>query len=184
MSAETQRLVEQLKQEGYAIYDLVGKTPVTLRTEGMSFRYINPGLENASTLPSLVAFRPNPSEFFLKGSQGIPYEAQLNLLKKEQERVEKQYPGASLVARVGKPSEWAEVAYEHFKATDGRVRIFGRDYVYISTWTDAYESDEPGADRAAVGNWHETDGLHVNFALPDGVHPRLGLASLVEIPRK
>lgn len=184
LSVETQRFVERLRRNGYAVYDLAGKTPATLRTERMKFWYVNPALENVSASPSLVAFKPKPSEFFLKGSQNIHYEEQLDLLEEEKAKVERAYPDVGLVVRVGKPSEWSEAAYEHFKATNRKVGIFGKDYGYNYTWADAYESDEAGASRAIAGYWGETHGLGVGFHHPDGVDSSLGLASLVEIPRK
>lgn len=184
LSPETQRLVEQLRQDGYAVYDLTGKTPAALKTEGMPFWYVNPGLEHTSVPPSLVAFRPKPSEFFLKGSHNFSYEQQLELLEKEKTRVERKYPAAGFVVRTGKASEWTELAWKHFKATGEKVKIFGKDYGYNWTWTDTYESEKLGAYRAFVGRWRETYGLRVVFGRPDGVSPDLGLASLVEIPRK
>ncbi len=184
LSPETQRLVEKLKKDGYAVYDTEGKTPRALQTEGMPFWYINPALMDVSAPSSLLAFKPNPSEFFLKGTQNIPYEQQLKLLEKEKERIDKKYRDSGLVARVGKPSEWTELGWKHFKATDEKVRIFGEDYGYNWTWTDTYESDKPGAGRANVGYWDETLGFGVGFNHPDGVDPYLGLAPLVEIPRK
>ncbi|MBI2074275.1 MAG: hypothetical protein HYT83_00385 [Candidatus Levybacteria bacterium] len=149
----------------------------------MHFWYVNPALKNVSAPPSLVAFKPDPAEFFLKGSEDISYEEQFELLKREQERVEKEYPGVGLVVRVGKPSEWSEAAYEHFKATDGNVRIFGEDYGHNYTWADAYESDRTGVHRAVVGRWGEAVGLLVDFNLPDNVFSHLRLAPLLEIPR-
>ena len=182
LSPETQRLVEQMRNDGYTVYDLAGKTPAVLRTEGMKFWYVNPALETATAVPALVAFKKKPSEFFLRRSKNTPFEKQLKLLEEEKEKVKRKYPDAGLIVRLGKPSEWSEAAFEHFKATG--VRIFGKDYGYNYTWVNAYESDQVGARRAIVGDWNETHGLGVDFDRPDGVGSGLGLAPLVEIPRK
>ena len=64
------------------------------------------------------------------------------------------------------------------------MRVFGYDYEYNFTWTDTYESDQPGAGRASFGYWDGTRGAHAHFWTPGGVDPHLGLAPLVEIPRK
>lgn len=183
ISSETQRLIEHLGRSGYAVYDLAGESPNTLMNEGMKFWYVNPLLENTSSTPALVAFKKNPQEFFLRGSQKTLYSKQLALLEEEKARVEKEYSDAGLVVRVGKPSEYAEAAFKHFQVTGRKVRIFGRDYGYNYTWADAYENEASGARRAIVG-WVEANGLDVDFSHPDDVYSYLGLAPLVEIPRK
>ena len=163
LSPETQKLVEHLGRSGYAVYDLAGRTPSALRTEGMQFWYVDPALENASVSPALVAFKKKPSEFFLRGSQSTPFERQLELLGEEQVKVAREYPDAGLVVRVGKPSEWSEVAFKHFKGTNRKVRLFGKDYGYNYTWADAYKSESAGASRALVGGWRGARGLRVDF---------------------
>ncbi len=182
LSKETQRLIEHMERDGYAVYETSGKTPVSLRKEGMKYWYLNPGLENLTAEPALLAFKKDPSEFYLRGSQNIPFEDQLDLLKERELEVEKNYPGAGLVTRVGHFPEWPEIALMHFKATG--VRIHGKDYGYSYTWTDTYESDRPGADRAFAGRWRETGGFAGGFWDSDVVDPGLGLAPLVVIPRK
>lgn len=184
LSPETQRLVEHLKRDGYAVYETQGKTPASLRTEGMPFWYVNPALEDESAEPALLAFKRGPSKFFLKGSLGISFDDQLKLLEEEKARVESMYPAAGLTVRLGKAPEYPELAFAHFKATGKRERLFGREHGYRWTWTDTYESEQPGARRADVGDRDEALGLRVNFGRPGYVHPSLGLAPLVEIPRK
>jgi len=187
LSAETQKLVEHMQNNGYAVYDTLGKTPVGLKQEGMRYRYLNTALENITAVPSLLAFKVSPQQFFPAGSKNIPHERQMELLPEEQARVDREYPDTGLVVREGKLPEWPELALRHFKETSkaGRgVRIFGRDYAYAYTWTDTYDSDQPGAHRAIVGYWDEAGGLSVDFWHPDSVRPDLGLASLLEIPRK
>src|SRR3989344_1456366 len=187
LSPETQRLVEHMQNNGYAVYETAGKTPISLKQEGMCYLRLNPALENVTASPSLLAFKVAPSEFFLAGSKDIPHEEQLKFLPEEQTRVDKQYPSEGLIVREGKLPEWPELALRHFKETSrtGRgVRIFGKDYKRAYTWTDTYESDQPGAGRAAVGRWRWVLGLDVLLGHPDRVHPVLGLAPLVEIPRK
>lgn len=182
LSPETQRIVERMRHGGYAIYETTGKTPVAVKSEGMKFWYLNPRLEDLTAVPALLAFRKAPSEFFLPGGHNIPHDEQVKLIPGEQAKVDAKYPGAGLVVREGKLSEWIELAWEHFRATD--VRIFGRDYGYKSTWTDTYESKQPGARRASVGRWLEADGADAFLWGPGRVFPLLGLALLVEIPRK
>lgn len=182
-SPETQRLIEHLKTDGYAVYDLLGKPPAALRTEGMYFSFVNHALEHVTATPSLVAFKKRRAEFFLSGSRDSRFKRHLELLEEEKARVERKYPGAGLIVRVGKPSEWAELAFKHFNAPNGGVSIFGSEYGHNFTWADAYKSDQAGAFRAVVGG-DEADGLDIDFRLLGDVDYRLGLAPLVEIPRK
>lgn len=182
LSAETQRLVEQMRGDGYAVYETSGRTPGSLREEGMKYWYLNSGLENLTAGPALLAFKKAPKEFYLRGSQDIPWEDQLGLLGDRRLKVERDYPGAGLITRVGHFPEWPELALVHFKATG--VRIHGKDYGFNYTATDTYESEKQGADRAIAGYWDETNGFHGYFWHPDVVGPDLRLAPLVEIPRK
>lgn len=184
LSAETQKLVEHMTRDGYAVYDTLGKSPAVVRAEGMKFWFLDPKLEDVTVAPALVAFKTNPSELFLKGSQNISHEEQVKLLEEEKARVAKLYPDAGLVVREGKLPEWIELSWRHFKETPQHVRLFGKDFGYNYTWTDTYESDQPGAYRADFGNWRWMFGADANLWHPDGVHPHVGLASLVEIPRK
>lgn len=182
LSPETRKLVEHMRGNGYAVYDTTGRTPVSLKADGMRYWVLSDKLAERTAAPALLAFKRNPSEFFLPGSHNIPHEEQVKLIPDEQTRVEKQYSGMGLVVREGKVSEWTELAWKNFQET--RVRIFGRDFGFNWTWADDYESDEPGANRAFVGYWDEADGLDVYLLRPGIVYPLLGLASLVEIPRK
>ena len=182
LSPETRKLVEHMKDNGYAVYDTTGRTPASLKQEGMRYLVLSSELAERTASSALLAFKSKPSEFFLPGSHNIPHEEQLKLLPEEQAKVEKQYSGMGLVVREGKVSEWTELAWKNFQET--KVRIFGRDFGLKWTWADDYESDEPGASRAYVGLWHGADGLFVRLANPDVVDPHLGLASMVEIPRK
>lgn len=142
---------------------------------------MNDKLAGLTASPALLAFRKALSELFLPGSQNIPHDEQVKLLPQEQAKVDKKYPGTGLIVREGKLPEWTELALKHFKTTG--VRIFGRDYRYEFTWTDTYENEKLGAYRAIFG-WAESDGAVALLWLPDDVLPLLGLASLVEIPRK
>jgi hypothetical protein len=181
LSAETQRLIEHLGRNGYAIHNLAGKTLTTLENEGMPFWKKSHDLDHVSAPPGLVAFKQNPSDFFLRGSLNTPYEKQLDLLEEEKTKVEREYPDAGLIVRVGKPSEWAEAAFEHFKGTN--VRIFGTDYGLTPTWADAYHSRYNS--RAYVGFWNAATyrGLEIDFQSSDYAGSLMGLAPLVEIPR-
>lgn len=180
---ETQRLVEQMKKDGYAVYDTAGKTPVSLKSEGMRYWYLNPKLENVTAAPALLAFKSNPSEFFLAGSLGIPFEEQLKLQKKEKARVKKAYPDTDVISRPSKISELTELALRHFKETG--VRILGKDYGFSFTWADTYEDNNRGSYRAYAGRWSGAGGLVVvRLSRSEGVDAGLGLVSLVEIPRK
>lgn len=182
LSAETQRLLEQMRQDGYAVYEILGKTPRSLREEGMRYSYLNPVLENLTAEPELLAFKKDPSKFYLRGSDHIPYEDQIRLIPEEQRKVDKKYPDAGLVVRVGHFPEWPELALKHFKAAG--VRIHGKDFGYNYTWTDTYENNKLGAGRALAGSWNEANGFNGFFWEPDAVHPSLRLAPLVVIPRK
>lgn len=182
LSPETRKLIEQMRGDGYAIYETFGKSPAAFRPEGMRYWFLNHKLAERTAAPALLAFKKDPSESFLPGSQNISHGEQVKLIPEEQARVAKQYPGTELVVREGKVSEWTELAWKNFQET--KVRIFGKDFGFNWTWTDDYESDEPVADRASVGYWDGRVGLHVLLRHPDRVAPDLGLASLVEIPRK
>ncbi len=182
LSAETQKLVEHMKRDGYAVYGTTGRSPASLKSDGMRYWFLNDKLANLTAPPALLAFKKAPSELFLPGSQNIPHDEQLKLLSEEQAKVDKKYPGAGLIVREGKLSEWTEVALKHFKTTG--VRILGRDYGYNYTWTDTYGSEKQGACRASFGDWVDTGGAHALLWRPGLVFPDLGLASLVEIPRK
>jgi len=181
LSKETQQFVEKLKKDGFSVYDLLGKSPAALRGEGMKFWYVNPVLESISSNPSLIAFKPNPDEFFLKGSFNMPHEKQLEILDNYDQAIQNKYPGAGLVVREAEASEWAETALSHFKTTN--KRLFGREYDLRWTWTNTYENEQPGANRADVGRWGDVDGLDMGLDHPDDVYPNLGLAPVVEIPR-
>lgn len=183
LSPETQKIIEHMRNDGYAVYETTGRTPKSLESGGMRYYFLNPKLADVTAVPALLAFKKAPSEFFLPGSQNIPHDKQIKFLPQEQAKVDKKYPGAGLIVREGKLPEWTEVALQHFKATGG-VRIFGSDYGYHYTWTDTYESEKPGADRAVFGGWGGARGAGANLWRPDYVRPSLGLASLVEIPRK
>ncbi len=169
-------------RDGYAVYEASGKTPGSLRGEGMRYWHLNPALENLTAKPEILAFKKDPSELYLQGSDSIPYEVQITLIPEEQDKVDKKYPDAGLVVRVGHLPEWTELALKHFKAAG--VRIHGKDFGYNYTWTDTYESEKRGANRAIAGDWRETDGFYGYFWRPRRVNPRLGLAPLVVIPRK
>lgn len=182
LSAETQELVERMERDGYAVYRTTGRTPASLKSDGMRYCYLNPKLADITAPPALLAFKKAPSEFFLPGSQNIVRAEQVKLLPEEQGRVDKKYPGAGLVVIEGKLPEWTEIALKHFKATG--VRIFGCDYGYKFTWTDTYESEKPGADRAGFGSWDGTLGADADLWDPDDVDPDLWLASLVKISLK
>lgn len=182
LSAETQKLIEHMRSDGYAVYETAGRTPKSLKSNGMRYWFLDEELADVTAPPALLAFKKDPSEFFLPGSQNIVHDEQVKLLPQEQAKVDKKYPGAGFIVREGKLPEWTELALKHFKATG--VRILGRDYGYNYTWTDTYESEKSGADRADFGHWGETDGADADLWNPDDVDPSLGLASLVEIPRK
>ena len=182
LSPETQRLVEHMRRDGYAVYETTGRSPASLKSDGMRYWFLNDRLTDITAPPALLAFKKAPSEFFLPGSQNIVHDEQVKLLPEEQVEVDKKYRGACLVVKEGKLPEWTEVAFKHFKTTG--VRIMGRDYGYRFTWTDTYENEKPGARRARFGRWAEGVGAHVSLWGPGGVDPGLGLASLVEIPRK
>lgn len=182
LSKETQKLIERMEKDGYAVYQASGKTPGSLKEEGMRYSFLNPQLDNLSAEPAILAFKKDPSQFYLRGSQNIPFEDQVKLLSEEQERVDKEYKSAGLVVRVGHFPEWPELALMHFKKTG--VRIHGKDYGYNWTWTDTYESDQQGARRAVAGCWDGADGFVGYFWGPGDVDPRLGLAPLVVILRK
>ncbi len=182
LSKETQKLIERMEKDGYAIYQAYGKTPGSLTEEGMRYSYLNPQLDNLTAEPAILAFKIDPSQFYLRGSQNIPFEDRVKLLPEEQERVDKEYPSAGLIVRVGHFPEWPELALMHFKKTG--VRIHGKDYGYNWTWTDTYESDQPGARRAVAGYWNATNGFLGDFWDPGNVDPGVGLAPLVVIPRK
>jgi len=182
LSAETQKLIEHMSHDGYAVYETAGRTPASLKSDGMNYWFLNPQLADITAPPALLAFKKDPSKFFLPGSRNIVHDEQIKLLPEEQGKVNKKYPGAGLVVKEGKLPEWTEVALKHFKATG--IRILGRDYGYDYTWTDTYESEKQGADRAFFGSWDGALGADVNLWSPDFVDPRLRLASLVEIPRK
>lgn len=180
LSAETQKLIERMKEDGYAIYETVGNSPAQTQADGMRFLYLNPALERVSATPSLLAFKPKPSEFFIRGSQNIPHEDQLKLLEDKKARVEKKYSDTGVILREGTLSEWIELSWKHFQATDRKVRLFGKDYGYSYTWTSTYM----GAHRASFGRWYEADGADAYLWDPAYVGPSQGLASLVEILRK
>jgi len=182
LSKETQRLVEHLGRDGYAIYETSGKTPRSLRVEGMKYWYLNPALEDLTVEPEILAFKKDPSELYLRGSDNIPFEDQVKLIPEEQHKVDKEYPDAGLVVRVGHFSEWPELSLKHFKKTG--VRIHGKDFGFNYTWTDTYESENRGAVRAVAGLWIEAGGFRGGFWGPGDVGPGLGLAPLVVIPRK
>lgn len=182
LSAETQKLIERMRNDGYAVYETTGRTPASLKSDGMRYWFLNDKLADIVASPALLAFKKAPSEFFLPGSHNIFHDEQVKLLPEEQAKIDKKYSGAGLIVREGKLPEWTELALKHFKATG--VRIFGRDYGYNYTWTDTYESGKQGASRADFGGWHGTVGAFAGLWLPGDVDPSLGLASLVEIPRK
>ena len=182
ISAETQKLIERMRDDGYAVYEKTGRTRASLRSDGMRYFFLNDKLADVTAPPALLAFKKAPSNFFLPGSQNIVHNEQVKLLPEEQRKVDKKYPNAGLVVKEGKLPEWTEVALKHFKATG--VRILGRDYGYNYTWTDTYENEESGAHRAYFGSWDETNGAAVRLWNPDFVYPNWRLASLVEIPRK
>ena len=182
LSAETQKLVEHMKHDGYVVYETTSRSPASLRSDGMHYWFLNDKLADIIASPALLAFKKAPSEFFLPGSQNIVHDEQVKLFPEEQVKVDRKYPGAGLVVKEGKLPEWTEVALKHFKATG--VRIFGRDYGCNYTWTDTYGSEKPGAYRARFGRWLGAFGANVNLWPPGDVYPDLGLASLVEIPRK
>lgn len=182
LSTETQKLIEHMRRDGYAVYETSGRTPASLKSDGMRYWFLDNKLADITAPPALLAFKKAPSELSLPGSQNIVHDEQVKLLPKEQVRIDKKYPGAGLIVREGKLPEWTELALKHFKATG--VRIFGSDYGYNYTWTDTYENEKLGAYRACFGLWFGAYGADALLWDPGRVNPRLRLASLVEIPRK
>lgn len=182
LSAETQKLVESLRNDGYAMYETTGRTPASLKSDGMSYWLLNDKLTDVTAPPALLAFKTAPSEFFLPGSFDIHHDEQVKLLPERQAEIDKNYRGAGLIVREGELPEWTELALKHFKATG--VRILGRDYGYKYTWTKTYESKGSASRRAAFGSWDEKNGAGASLWDPDNVVPDLGLAYLLEISRK
>ncbi len=176
LPVETLRLIEHVKKSGgYAVYEIPLESPNSLQDQERS----------------ILAFRPDPLNIFLRGSQGLPYEQQLERLEAEKAAVELRYRDSGIIVRVGKPTEWKRVASEHFKATEGRARIFGDQYGDTCTWADAnidiaasHRSSPGGSRRAIVGPWEENSGLKVYFGIPNSTDSRLGLAPILEIPHK
>jgi len=175
VSAETEGLPEYLRDNGYFVLSLTGKTPVALRIEGMRFSYLGPALEHVSASPSLVAFKPYP---FLKESFNASNEKQLRLLAAVQKETEEEFPGAGLIVRTWRLSELLEVGKKFFEATG--IRILGIEHGHPSTWVD-YQA---GGKRASVGPWLINNGLDVRFRTADDIDWNLGLAVVTEIPRK
>ena len=169
-------------RDGYAVYETLGKTPAGVRGEGMKFCFLDSNLEDFSEPPALLAFKKKPSEFFLRGSHSILHDEQVKLIPEEQHKVDKKYPGDGLVVDEGELSEWIELAWTHFQATGRKVRLLGKVFGDNLTWTKTYERN--GAYRACFGNWDEARGADARFWKSGYAKPRLGLAPLVEIPRK
>lgn len=182
LSPETLRLVERMRGDGYAVYNTTGRTPESLRKDGMLYWFLNDKLAELTSPPALLAFKKAPSEFFLRGSQDIPHDEQVKLIPAEQASLDARYPDAGLVVDEGELPEWTELALKHFKATG--VRILGKDFGYARTWTKTYETDQPRARRAYFGYWDGSDGARAALWAPGNVSPRLGLALLVRIPLK
>lgn len=176
ISKETQKLIEYMEKDGYVVYETQGKTPISLRKEGMEYYVLDSGLENLTSKPALLAFKKDPSQFYLKGSYSISFEDQIKLIAEEQRKIDKQYSSSDLLVKLGYFSEWSELAFMHFKATG--VRLHGKDYGYNWTWTDTYESNQPGAYRAIAGFWDEIYGFNGRFWNPDDISPRLRVAPL------
>lgn len=182
LSPETQKLIERMLGDGYAVYATTGRTPASLRADGMRYLSLDDKLADITAPPALLAFKKAPPEFFLPGSFNIPHDEQVKLIPAEQANVDAEYPGAGLIVDEGGFPEWTEVALQHFKVTG--VRILGKDFGYRSTWTKTYGSNDRGASRADFGHWRETGGAHADLWGPGHVLPHLGLAALVRIPWK
>lgn len=181
LSKETQNLIEKLKGDRVVVYETDGLPPRTLRERGMSIVSGCPELEDISTTPALIAFKPDPSGLFLPLSINLSYKKQLEILEERKAQVEKQYPGSGL--KVREAVEWPELIWKHFQATNGKVRLFGQNYNYACTWMPVYDEDAPGAYRAIVGRWIDRLGLLIDFFHPDEAVRGLGLATVLEIPR-
>lgn len=99
LSAETQKLIEHMRHDGYAVYETTSRTPASLKSDGMRYWFLNDKLADVTAPPALLAFKKAPSEFFLPGSQNIPHDEQVKLLSEEQGKVDKKYPSAGLVVK-------------------------------------------------------------------------------------
>src|SRR3989344_5547316 len=104
-----------MKDDGYAVYETTGRTPASLKSDGMRYWFLNDKLAGITAPPALLAFKKAPFEFFLPGSQNIVHDEQVKLLPEEQGKIDKKYPGAGLVVKEGKLPEWTEIALNHFK---------------------------------------------------------------------
>src|SRR3989338_6608817 len=77
LSAETQKLIEHMKDDGYAVYETTGRTPASLKSDGMRYWFLSDKLAGITAPPALLAFKKAHFEFFLPGSQNIVHDEQV-----------------------------------------------------------------------------------------------------------
>jgi len=161
---------KNLERNGYAIYRLTGKTIGELRAAGNSFIPSSYMFDSkvARSVSAEVAI--DPKALYLKDSQNKTLKEQMKMMEEHAKSIRKKFPG--LTAIVGSAPDYAELAFQHLKATG--VRLFGSEdgspdaYVSPRTCTTSYVGqDRFGIYYSSVGGHEEFQGLHITIRKPD-----------------
>lgn len=161
-----------LEGQGYIVYELFGKSIAQLRSEGNPFSSTwhndYPNFEAIAAGATEAAL--NPKNLFLKKSnRKTPFEHE-EMVAYFSQKLAKKIPGVRAI--IGEASQYAELAFSHYKATG--VRLFGEkyNYDYVRTKTPGVGSDVAYVGRfgngglGVVSRWYASVGHGYLWAAP------------------
>lgn len=154
-----------LKEQGFVIYGLTGRSIKSLRDSGCklwsdwhkSFR----DFEALGSMRSEVAI--NPNELFLPKSNNKTLAQQEEMVEKFSQELGKKVEDVEAI--IGQAPDYIELAFKHLRAT--KKYLFGAEYNYHFARTKTPTSS---SDVARVGHFGANGGLFVHFwRADDGV---------------
>lgn len=162
---------KNLEINGYVIYRLTGQTIPSLKAARNFFIPSSSMFDNKVARSVIADVAINPKSLYLKDSQNKTLKEQMKMMEEYAKSIRKKFPG--LTAIVGGAPDYAELAFQHLKATG--VYLFGgedgspeADISTPRTCTTSYNGqDKTGIYYATVGIHDEFQGLGVGSRKPD-----------------
>lgn len=172
---------EVLLRDGAVVYLPIGETISRQIQLESPFCYVAHGfvidgknrLTDLPSRPIEVAIYPDPKRFFVESTFDESKVWQEVRLREDCDELRKRIGLENLDEILPEASEVTELAFRHFRETQGR--LFGKDYSYRWMRTNT-PIDKWGSLFAGVGNWREVDGLLINDWPGIGSHYGLGAA--------
>lgn len=161
---------KNLERNGYVIYRLTGQTIPTLKAAGNFFIPSSYMFDNKVARSMVGEVAISPKALYLKESQNKTLKEQMKMMEEHAKSITKIFPG--LTAIVGGAPDYAELAFQHLKATG--VYLFGGEdgspeanICTPHTCTTSYSGqDKTGIYYATVGIHDEFQGLGISSREP------------------